>query len=60
MKQKEFIGRCTCDYRYKQLLQMISTKPIEEVLEIQQLNEKLNRNVRYQEIKRKIEERLNA
>ena len=58
MTAREFLGHCQCTWRFNKLCWMIETKPIEEVLELQKINEKYIRNPRYQELKQKFNERL--
>jgi len=58
MSIKEFMGHCFCDMRFNQLRQMIYTGSLDTVLEIQRLNNQLNRNNRHHEILNLIKERL--
>lgn len=60
MTKREFMGHCQCSWRFAKLNWMIETSPIEEVLELQQYNEQLNRSPRYQELKQAFEKRLQS
>lgn len=58
MTKREFIGRCQCDYRFRQLLKMIETEPIDKVQMMHELNEQLTRSPRYQQLKEAFKRRL--
>jgi hypothetical protein len=60
MTKREFMGHLQCSWRFSKLNWMIETSPIEEVLELQKINEQLNRSPRYQELKQAFEKRLQA
>jgi hypothetical protein len=53
-----FVGHCTCDWRFEQLIKMISTADMAEVLSIQEHHLKYKRNPRYDKIERALKERL--
>jgi hypothetical protein len=59
MTIREFIGHTTCSSRYQTLLQIIETGPLPQVIEIQRLNNELKRNIRHEEIKMALSQRLN-
>ena len=51
MSIKEFLGHCYCDMRYNQLRELINKETIEYVLNIQRLNNELQRNPKHHDIK---------
>ena len=53
-----FVGHCACDWRFEQLIQMIKTADMSEVLSIQEHHLKYKRNPRYDKIERALKERL--
>ena len=53
-----FVGHCACDWRFEQLIQMIKTADITEVMSIQEHHLKYKRNPRYDKIERALKERL--
>ena len=53
-----FIGHCACDWRFEQLIKMISTSDMNEVLSIQQHHLKYKKNPRFDRIERALKERL--
>jgi len=53
-----FVGHCACDWRFEQLIQMIKSADMAEVLSIQEHHLKYKRNPRYEKIERALKERL--
>jgi hypothetical protein len=53
-----FVGHCACDWRFEQLIQMIKSADMAEVLSIQEHHLKYKRNPRYDKIERALKERL--
>tara|TARA_R110000868_G_scaffold92681_1_gene257059 strand:+ start:60 stop:239 length:180 start_codon:yes stop_codon:yes gene_type:complete len=53
-----FVGHCTCDWRFEQLIQMIKSADMAEVLSIQEHHLKYKKNPRYDKIERALKERL--
>jgi len=60
MTKREFAQHCQCSWRYRKLLWMIETFPIEEVKQMQEFNEELNKGPRYQDLKIAFEQRLQS
>jgi len=58
MKRKEFLGHCYCDTRFKHIEETILKGSIEEVLAIQDINELLKGNHRYQQVIKLLKERI--
>lgn len=58
MTQKEFMGHIFCDSRFENLRQLIKSGPLDKVLEVQELNNHLNKNRYYNDIKLLLSERL--
>jgi hypothetical protein len=53
-----FVGHCACDWRFEQLIQMIKSADMAEVLSIQEHHLKYKRNPRYEKIEQALKERL--
>jgi hypothetical protein len=53
-----FVGHCACDWRFEQLIQMIKSADMAEVLSIQEHHLKYKKNPRYDKIERALKERL--
>lgn len=58
MSYKEFLGHCFCDMRFNELRESIINGTTEYVLDIQRLNNELQRNPKHHDIKLLVEERL--
>jgi len=58
MNKRELMGHCFCSSRFRQLLKMIETDSLEQVLEIQQLHKSMPKNFKYQELEEAINKRL--
>ena len=58
MTKQQLMGHCFCSSRFKELLKMIETQPLEQVLEIQQLHLKMPKNFKYQELDIALNKRL--
>lgn len=58
MNKREFIGHLFCDSRFKQLVKMIETLPLNEVIELRQLNEQCKKSVKYLELDKAFIKRL--
>ena len=57
MTPSEFIGHCTCSWRYNKLLWTIETQPLERVNELYSIHQTLKKNYRYHELQKKFDER---
>lgn len=53
-----FVGHCACDWRFEQLIQLIKSADMSEVLSIQEHHLKYKRNPRYEKIEQALKERL--
>jgi len=53
-----FMGHCACDWRFEQLIQLIKSADMSEVLSIQEHHLKYKKNPRYERIERALKERL--
>lgn len=53
-----FVGHCACDWRFEQLIQMIKSADMAEVLSIKEHHLKYKRNPRYEKIEQALKERL--
>ena len=58
MKRREFLGHCYCDTRFKYIEETILKGSMEDVLAIQQINEELKGNHRYQQVINLLSERI--
>lgn len=53
-----FVGHCACDWRFEQLIQLIKSADMSEVLSIQEHHLKYKRNPRYEKVEQALKERL--
>jgi hypothetical protein len=53
-----FMGHCACDWRFEQLIQLIKSADMIEVLSIQEHHLKYKKNPRYEKIEQALKERL--
>ena len=60
MSPREFIGHCYCDSRFKTIENLILKGTLQEVLEILEINNKMPKFHRHQEVARLLKERLNG
>lgn len=60
MSPREFIGHCYCDSRFKTIENIIFKGTLQEVLELQEINNKMPKFHRHQEVARLLKERLNG
>jgi hypothetical protein len=60
MHPREFIGYCYCDSKFKTIENIIKNGTIEEVLELQEINNKMPKFHRHNEVAKLIKERLNG
>ena len=60
MSPREFIGHCYCDSRFKHIENIILKGSITEVLELQEINNKMPKFHRHREVAKLLEERLNG
>lgn len=58
MTKREFIGHCQCSSRFRNLITMIETYPLDEVIKLRQLHNELSRNPRYSELEESFVKRL--
>lgn len=58
MNEREFMGHCICDSRYKKILSSIASDPIDKVKELYQVHKKLRKNFKYVELETKFNERF--
>jgi hypothetical protein len=60
MHPREFIGYCYCDSKFKTIENIILKGKLEEVLELQEINNKMPKFHRHNEVAKLIKERLNG
>jgi hemerythrin superfamily protein len=60
MSPREFIGHCYCDSRFKTIENIIKNGTIKEVLALEEINNKMPKFHRHQEVARLLKERLNG
>lgn len=60
MKINEFIGHCTCSWRFEKLKWMIETQSIHEVQQLYELHKQAKKNFKYQELEVEFQKRFNA
>ena len=53
-----FVGHCVCDWRFTQLLDIIKSADMPELLNIQEHHLKYKRNPKYDRIEQALKERL--
>ena len=60
MNRKVFLGYCYCDSRFRTIEDIITKGTIEEVLELQEINNKMPKFHRHREVAKLIKERLDG
>lgn len=58
MNEREFMGHCICDSRYKKILMSIATDPLNEVKSLYEIHKKLKKNFKFNELEDKFKERF--
>jgi hemerythrin superfamily protein len=60
MSPREFIGYCYCDSRFRTIENIVTKGTLQEVLELQEINNKMPKFHRHNEVAKLIKERLNG
>ncbi len=60
MSPREFIGYCYCDSRFRTIENIVHKGTLQEVLELQEINNKMPKFHRHNEVAKLIKERLNG
>lgn len=60
MSPREFIGYCYCDSKFKTIENILLKGTLQEVLELQEINNKMPKFHRHKEVAKLIMERLNG
>ena len=60
MSPREFIGYCYCDSKFKTIENILLKGTLQEVLELQEINNKMPKFHRHKEVAKLIKERLNG
>ena len=60
MTPREFIGHCYCDSKFRTIENIVHKGTLEEVLELQEINNKMPKFHRHTEVAKLIKERLDG
>ena len=60
MSPREFIGYCYCDSKFKTIENIVYKGTLQEVLELQEINNKMPKFHRHNEVAKLIKERLDG
>lgn len=60
MTPREFIGHCYCDSRFRTIENIIKNGSLEDVMMIKELNDKMPKFHRHNEVAKLLKERLNG